>query len=645
MKPSRHLAILFLALGVAGATDTAIAASTTVPVALAARTIDLGATTAVDGNVSMSVTVALRLSDIAGAEALLQSVATPGGAQYHKFLSADEFEARFAPSAASVAQVVTALQSYGLSAERSTATTLHVSGTAAAMERAFSVSLHTFQVESDGIHGAFQYHAPQSSPVAPAAAANLISGVVGLDNRPHLHPHSRSIGSPTHVLPEHSTGNAPGSFTVQDFANYYDVEPLYRAGISGNGSKIGVMSLANFTPSDAFAYWNALGLHVNKNRLSVTYIDGGPGPISDADGSLETTLDVEQAGGIAPGANITVYLAPNTNQGFVDLFAAAIESNWADSLSLSWGEWEWFDNLENTPVTDAITGRTVSTLQAVHELLVRAALQGQTVFTSSADGGAYEAFDDGFGPPAFNLPLSVDYPASDPAITATGGTTLASEQSFTITGVSKPLVINIPHERVWGWDWLQPLCNALGTPDPIACGIFSGGSGGGVSVYFTTPSYQVGLQGVQLSQPRQTFIEYQPPPTTLLFALPAFYPGRNVPDVSMNADPYTGYQVYYTSSVTGFGIQSGWGGTSFVAPQLNGVTALLKQVVHGRIGLLNNALYHVQRRGGYFGQRAPLNPIPYGDNWFYQGSYGYNPAVGVGTMDVANFALALQALE
>lgn len=99
------------------------------------------------------------------------------------------------------------------------------------------------------------------------------------------------------------------------------------------------------------------------------------------------------------------------------------------------------------------------------------------------------------------------------------------------------------------------------------------------------------------------------------------------------------------SSVSGFGIQSGWGGASFVAPQLNGVTVLLTQVVRGGVGLLNGAIYQLQRSGGYFGPRAPFNANPYGDNWFYQGSFGYNPAVGVRTMDVANFAAALKKLE
>jgi len=57
-----------------------------------------------------------------------------------------------------------------------------------------------------------------------------------------------------------------------------------------------------------------------------------------------------------------------------------------------------------------------------------------------------------------------------------------------------------------------------------------------------------------------------------------------------------GYAVYYTSSVSGFGIQDGWGGTSFAAPEFNGVTALFDQGL-GRVGLLNAALYDLVRRG------------------------------------------------
>jgi kumamolisin len=138
------------------------------------------------------------------------------------------------------------------------------------------------------------------------------------------------------------------------------VQPLYKRGVSGKGRTLGIVTLANFTPSDVFAYWSGAGLTVDPNRLQIVNIDGGPGAPSDASDSLETTLDVEQSGGVAPCAKIIVYLAPNTFQAFVDAFAAAVESNSAETLSTSWGAWEWYANLENAPVTDPTTGKTVA---------------------------------------------------------------------------------------------------------------------------------------------------------------------------------------------------------------------------------------------------------------------------------------------
>ena len=425
--------------------------------------------------------------------------------------------------------------------------------------------------------------------------------------------------------------------------------PLYKQGVSGEGRTIGIMSFASFTPSDAYAYWKAVGLNVNPSRIQVVDIDGGAGPISDAGGSLETTLDVEQSGGVAPGANMIVYLAPNTNQAFVDVFAAAVDGNKVDTLSISWGEWEWFDNLSNSPVIDSFTGRTVSATQAVHELLLRAAIQGQTVFTAAGDGGAYEVNHDlGCNGPysaavtsSCSLTLSVSYPGTDPAITAAGGTTLPGTQSYCLNSACTPplYTVNIPHQRVWGWDYLEGLCKALGLTDE-ACGIDFAGGGGGVSVAFPVPFYQWGVFGVQRSQPGQVFkagTDYLADDIGLFYALPAYYQGRNVPDISFNADPDTGYVVYYTSSVTGFGQQTGWGGTSFVAPELNGVASLLTQYVHGRIGLLNYALYGAQYA------RDVVEPIAYGDNWFYSGTDYYNPGAGLGTLDITNFAKYLRS--
>jgi kumamolisin len=193
---------------------------------------------------------------------------------------------------------------------------------------------------------------------------------------------------------------------------------------------------------------------------------------------------------------------------------------------------------------------------------------------------------------------------------------------------------------VWGWDYLVGFCQTLGL-DPISCGIFSAGSGGGVSVIFPEPSYQSGLPGIQTSQPGQN-LYWQP--FGLLYQLPGYYAGRNVPDVSFNADPDSGYVIYYTSNQTGFGEDTFYGGTSFVAPQLNGVTALLGQYVGKRIGFLNPLLYNLAATGqAYGGSKAPLNQITRGDNWFYSGSKGYNLGDGLGTINVANLAAILRS--
>ena len=116
------------------------------------------------------------------------------------------------------------------------------------------------------------------------------------------------------------------------------------------------------------------------------------------------------------------------------------------------------------------------------------------MFAASGDDGAYDVY-----PQTSARVLTVNYPGSDPAVTSAGGTTLPGRQTYVHGTVS----INIPTERVWGWDYLQPACTAAGVSDLIQCGIFPAGGGGGVSVFFGMPLYAFGTLGQQLSQPRQ----------------------------------------------------------------------------------------------------------------------------------------------
>jgi kumamolisin len=108
----------------------------------------------------------------------------------------------------------------------------------------------------------------------------------------------------------------------------------------------------------------------------------------------------------------------------------------------------------------------------------------------------------------------------------------------------------------------------------------------------------------------------------------------------LNADPETGYLVVSSSDNPDGFISEG--GTSFVAPQLNGISALLTQSLGHRVGFWNPQIYLLQDVFG--GSRwSPFNDIHGGDNWFYAGQPGYEPGSGIGTLNVANLDLFLKS--
>lgn len=604
--------------------------------------VDLGPAAWFPENSQVTVTVALNLRNREQLEQLEQSVYTRGNPAYHQFLTPQQFRDQFGPTAATLAVVTQHFQSLGLKVTQTAVAQLHVSGSAAAIGAAFGVQLHSYQANASGAQPAYRYRAPVGNPQLPAAIAGSVHTVLGLDTRLRFAPHNRR--SPEAVRGRNSapnTPNAPGDWTVQDFAIYYDVNPLYNKGLDGKGETVGIVTLASFRQSDAFAYWSSLGLNVRSNRIKEVQIDGGSGPPSDDSGSDETTLDVEQSGGLAPGAKIIVYEAPNTDQGFVDAFAAAIDSNQSDSISTSWGEWEFLlgtSSIADPPITDPVTGRVTSSAQAEDDLFAQAALQGQSMYAASGDCGALDAYES-FTPPDFSNVLAVDDPGSQRFITSAGGTTLPGKQTF-----QNGLKVNIPHEQAWGWDYLIPICAALGS-DPVSCGIFPAGSGGGISVLHQRPFYQLGVAGMRNSVSGQQLVDLTQTPPQVLANLPGNFRGRNVPDISLNADPNTGYILVYTADA-GFGTFDFAGGTSFVAPQLNGITALYAQALGHRVGLLNVPLYQLLQSGDpYGGNKPPLRDIKQGDNWFFNANKAYDQATGVGVPDVANLLNALKQLD
>jgi kumamolisin len=598
-----------------------------------AQAQDLGPTNA-SKTVTASLVLKVRHPDLL--EAYIDSTEDPKSPSYHQFLSLPIFVFFFAPSSTEILILTQYLNLFGIQVTDVYADHLliKVTGTVDAFNKAFSLDVHNFA------SGGKRFHRPMRKATIPFILRDILVTVIGPSDEARFRPRNVSLSDRLKqpfrlqaTLPPHTIATGvPQQYTVGDVANLYDINPLYQAHIDGKGQTVGIATLANFIPDDAYAYWNLIDLDVLPNRITQVHVDGGGELSADAE-SGETSLDVEQSGGLAPHAKIIVYDAPNTDPGFIDLFYKAASDNLVDSLSVSWGLAEVF-------YFEAVIGEDhTGQLVAFHQAFLELAAQGISAFASAGDNGAYDVYDlnTDFEKPYKHV-LTVDSPGSDPAITAAGGTTTAVVLTLTNPPPNTPPLV-VSTEQVWGWDYLQDyLVKYLGNQFQNA--LFPEGGGGGVSIFWPVPAYQKHTPGIRRSEPDQSVFqevgsstEYQD-----LLDLPAHFAGRNLPDVSLNADPESGYLLLSTEDG---GLLPGFGGTSFVAPQLNGISALISEAVGSRrLGLWNPMLYRFKQVYGY-GKASPFVDITAGDNWFYHGIPGYEPGAGLGVLDVAKLATAV----
>ncbi|PRC90905.1 S53 family peptidase [Solimicrobium silvestre] len=578
---------------------------------------DLGATAPTQ---TQTVSIVLQLRNVDHLTDFIAATVNPNSNRYHQFLSVDDFARHYAPTDADIGRVTAALNQLGIQVNEvyKNHMIIRATGTTAQLNQFFNTEVHNYKENTT------LYSKPNRKVSIPDSVADVVLTVTGLDTKPKAHPMSRNLAKATggalsinansvKLLNGVTTANAPGLFTVADVASLYNINPLYEHHILGQGRAVGIATLATFTPSDAYTYWQSVGLKVSPNKIVQVHVDGGAG----TNGSGETTLDVEQSGGLAPASKVFVYDAPNTDAGFIDVFFKAASDNIVDTLSTSWGEPEIAQD------SDVLAGQ--------HQAFLELAAQGITMFAAAGDEGAYD-INDNQGPyayPGCSQLLSVDSPASDPFVVAAGGLTLAGVQTFPNASIT------VPKDRPWAWDYLQNYIETYYGSAVYYADVFPVGGGGGVSVNYPLPRYQKYISGTQVSAANQSLICQSPTGPQDLVDLPAGYVGRNVPDLSLNADPDTGYALY-----VGGAWQYGWGGTSFVAPQLNGITALLSQFSGTRLGHLNPQLYALLQQYGY-SHNSPFRAITSGDNEYWQATHSYNPASGIGALDVTNLARTL----
>jgi subtilase family serine protease len=288
-------------------------------------------------------------------------------------------------------------------------------------------------------------------------------------------------------------------------------------------------------------------------------------------------------------------------------------------------------------------------VRVFNQAFLELAAQGQSTFVAAGDSGAYDSRGD-----IGTTNLAVDNPGDSPFVTDAGGTTLAGKLSIGEPNGNTAFV-TIPAQRAWGWDWLWPLWKGFGATSEAQFAESEsgglGGGGGGFSVDAPTPLYQQNISGVR----KFTAVQYLTPSDFQNvdgLTLPVkwkFNPtpsvstgtstGRVVPDVSTNADPFTGYEIYYPAYQAPGHLEGTWGGTSFVAPQLNGSTAVIDSYIGGRVGFWNPAIYQFATQPG-----SPFTPLDTAgtsnDNLYYSGTPGtiFNPGSGLGYPDLARLA-------
>lgn len=521
-----------------------------------------------DASAEINITVHLKLNDKAAFDKAVDALYDPASPTFHKWMSDADLR-KYAPAASQRQIVRRELEKHGLTilSTDKYGFTIRAHGIIANVEKAFNTELHQFD------YNGRTYRANVRNARLNGVAGNYVSTVAGLEShqvRP-MYKHAidprtqkpyapvplsrlaKNAGFPpvstTDCLTAPATYNLQGASTLPTasytgtvydasglFCVYlpaqlqtaYGLNQVYEQGLNGAGQTVVLVEGYGYPTleKDANAMFKLAGLPLlNKSNFSIVYPQGKPNPklgvLTGWDG--EIALDVQSSHSIAPGANIVV-VATNgqDSEDFQNSIAYVVENNLGNQLSNSYEE-----------DTDLVSGPLEQT--SWDDAIEVATAKGITVNFSTGDGG-----DSGLGTP-IGAP---GVPSIAPHATGIGGTSILND-------------VNHPGSTIttaWG-DTLAFLESGGVVQDPPAQNGLYGGGGGGESVFWPKPSWQASLPGK----------------------------GRQSPDVSALADPFTGFVIVITSQGQQF-LFYGIGGTSLASPIFTAFWALANEQAGAPLG-------------------------------------------------------------
>jgi hypothetical protein len=545
-------------------------------------------------------------------DAYLASLNDPASPNFHKWLKPTQVGQMFGPNLQDVAAVKSWMKSQGLTVKSVSPTlmTIHFAGSVSAVQNAFHTQLHQY------VAGGKSHYANATEQQLPSALTPVVSGVASLTNFfpeslvKNVQPVKRNAkgqwaptGGPSSNFNFSLNGDVNYDVVPADLNTIYNVNPLWQENtpIRGAGQTVAVLERTDVQDADVATFRqtflppDASGVFTQIHPAAFIGDTSCADPGTNGDEG-EAALDAEWGGAAAPDANIVLASCADNGSDFGPFLAAEnllVLDTPPAIFSLSYGECE----LISAVVGDA---------ELANDLWSTAAAEGITVFVSSGDAGSAGCDQD---LAASTFGIEVNGLGSTLYNVSVGGTDfndLRKESTYwaPANGALGGSALSYIPEQTWNSSCassqLYPLLNFS---DPItACNSDTGsnflntaGGGGGPSFLNGQPSWQTGLAG--MSQITQRSL-----PDVSLFAANGIYGHALI--FCMSDESEGGTNCNYLDPNASFA--SSAGGTSFAAPAMAGIQALINQkagVSHGNIAPM---LYDFARKQfGSVGSPAP----------------------------------------